>query len=132
MTKKEKIKLLMNFLGAEQQTRDDFYNKVNQMELPGSEEDQKEMRKAILERFESHFQKYVEQQVALHDKHLSEQAVDASIAFYTSPEGEEIASASVKINNEGEQLALKFTQLVYKDIVDIVEPDNDEDYDSSE
>jgi hypothetical protein len=118
----------MDFMGAGQQIRDDYHQKLNKMELPGSEEDQKEMRKALLEKFEEHFKEYEKQQLDLHDRHLSEAVVDASIAFYVSPEGEELLKVSKMINEECEELSFRLTQAVHEDMAEIIEPYIDEDY----
>ena len=115
----------MHFIGAGQLTRDAYHLTINEMELPGSEEDQKNIRTAFLDKFEERFKEYMEKHLDSHDRHLSEEAVDASIAFYASPVGEEMINASKIINELGEKLGLELAKAVFKDMANILEPYGD-------
>ncbi len=121
MTKREKIKLLMQFTNVGSRTESSFKEKIDVMPLEGSDEDIAIMRKSIMDKFKIHHKAYTESQIDVYDKHLSDEAVDTSIAFYTSPEGEVVISKMPFISKEIEQLGFILSKSILNDIVEIVD-----------
>ncbi|WP_394999050.1 DUF2059 domain-containing protein [Acinetobacter sp.] len=99
----------------------DFKEVVDSMIVQASEEDLATMREAIMQRFNAHHKKYIEEQISIYDKHLDEDVLDASIAFYTSKEGEQVLAKISVISEEVDKLSFQLKKVVTNDMMNIAD-----------
>ena len=119
MDKLEKIKLLVKFSGAESTTLQSFRAKVEGMGFLD------EATKAkVISNFEKGYAKYSSKQVEVYAKWLSEAAVDAAIAFYQSPEGQEVRNNLPHITQELVVLSTELMSGIFNDIIPVGDEDD--------
>jgi hypothetical protein len=121
MIKKEKIKLLIQYLDAGSNMEKDFKGVVDMMNVDVSPEDLATMREAIMQRFHVHHAKYIDEQADVYDKYLDDEVLDASIAFYTSKAGEQVIAKIPLISAEVDQLNCKLKKVVIQDMMNIAD-----------
>ena len=132
MTKREKVQLLIQYTNVQSQIEADFKKKVNMLELPHPPEQAEVIRQAILARFYSRFAAFLESQIDSYDKFLSDPAVDASIAFYTSDVGEEIIRQMPKIYEEIDKYRFTMSKAMFQDMMNILDEYHDDKYEDSD
>ncbi len=97
MTKREKIKILLKATQDANEIETGFKELIESLPddlLPGL----KEIKAKFIDRFDGIYAAALEDQIDLYDKLISEQAIDASVAFYASPEGQELIKAMPAVN----------------------------------
>lgn len=97
MTKREKIKILLKATQDAHEIETGFKELIDSLPddlLPGLHE----IKKKFVARFDEIYASAIEAQIDLYDKLISEPAIDASVAFYASPEGQELIKAIPAVN----------------------------------
>ena len=113
--------MLIHYLNVGNELEKDFKAIVDSMIVQASDEDLATMRQAIMQRFDVQHKKYIEEQIDIYDKHLSEDVLDASIAFYTSKEGEQVLAKIGVISEEVDKLSFQFKNAVTNDMMNIAD-----------
>lgn len=75
------------------------------------------VKRKFIKRFDEITTDTLNKQIELYDKLLSEDAIDASIHFYSTKEGQEIVAALPKINEGLSKLTFEFTNTLAKEFI---------------
>ncbi len=116
MTKREKIILLLKSTSINREAESSFKNLIRKLPIEKLPKLRK-LQEKFLSRFEQLTNNTFESQVELYDRLLSEDAIDASNAFYSSIEGQEIISKLPQLNEELGKLSLDFTAKLAKEFI---------------
>ena len=115
MTKRDKINLLLkstNVGGSAQQMFQQIVGKFPDENDPML----MAFKEKIVEKFTAIQDEYVAQQIAIYEKWLTEEAIDASIAFYSSPGGQSVVNSMPHINAALLSLGMKVSEDILKEL----------------
>ncbi len=116
MEKREKIKLLLQLTNMGRNVELGFRSLIEGMRddtLP----ELKEIKEKFLTRFDAIFAEVIPKQVELFDSLLSEAAIDASIAFYSSPAGQEVVKTLPQINEGLSDLSMDLSASMAQELI---------------
>ena len=116
MTKRDKIKLLLQTINMTKGPESGFRSLVSS--LPDDKIPRlAKIKHKYLKRFDEMAESTYEKRIDLYDRLLSEAAIDASILFYSSLEGQEIVSKLEALNDGFLELAKELTFTFAKDFL---------------
>jgi hypothetical protein len=116
MTKLEKIKLIIESAQGGFNIEESFINLITTLpdnEIPVL----KKLKERYLNNLDELFKESREALVAMYDKFLSEEAIDAAIAFFATPEGAQFLAAMPKINDALTEHSSKYTMLLTQKVL---------------
>lgn len=116
MTKKEKIKLLIVTTKSSAAIEEGFRALIDAMPnvIPGLEK----VKKEFADKFDKLWEVGVEDMVTLYDQLISEEAIDAAVAFYSSAGGQELLAAAPKIDKGLMELGRRRTATLSKELIE--------------
>lgn len=116
MTKRDKIKLLLKMNNRDSNLSEDiFSNILNSLGEDINDPEFDEFKEYMIKKYAEIHEKYLEEQIDAYDKHLSELAIDASIEFYTTASGIEIADKMPMIGKELARAGIKVSMEIAKE-----------------
>lgn len=115
--------MLLAFTNMGNTAQEKFRQQVEQIQG----EDSDEVKAEILEKFEEVYEKHTASIANIYEKYLTEETVDASIAFYTSLAGEETIKALPAINEAVMNLSITFSNAIVGILMSSYRPDNEFD-----
>ena len=127
MDKADKIKLLIEFTSVSTDLQSAFKTKVDELPIYGEEEDILKLKDKVLDKINKKYEQFTEKQVSVYDKLLSEEALDASIEFYTSETGQEILAAMPKINEALTKLGMELSKQIMSELSDLIDSKDEDD-----
>jgi hypothetical protein len=127
MDKADKIKLLIEFTSVSTDLQSAFRTKVDELPIYGEEEDILRLKDRVLDKINKKYEQFTEKQVSVYDKLLSEEALDASIEFYTSETGQEILAAMPKINEALTKLGIELSKQIMSELSDLIDSKDEDD-----
>jgi hypothetical protein len=127
MDKADKIKLLIEFTSISTDLQSAFRTKVDELPIYGEEEDILRLKDRVLDKINKKYEQFTEKQVSVYDKLLSEEALDASIEFYTSETGQEILAAMPKIYEALTKLGIELSKQIMSELSDLIDSKDEDD-----
>jgi len=122
MTKIEKIKLLLLLTNVSNQTEELFRKKVESTPIDDlDDEEAQELKDKVLSDFTVNYESFMDEQAAVYDELMSEEAVEASIKFYTSSTGAEIIRIMPEINTRVANLSAKLAKKTMQSFMELID-----------
>lgn len=116
MNKRDKIKLMLQSTNMMRSSANGFKDLVNS--LPDDKNPKLgPIKRKFLRRFDEVAQTTTEKQIDLYDRLLSEDAIDATIHFYSTREGQEIVKNLPKINEGLSKISFDFVSQLAKEFI---------------
>lgn len=127
MNKTDKIKLLIEFTSISTDLQNSFKSKVDELNIYGEDEDVERLKQTFLTKINEKYDQFIGKQVGVYDKLLSEEALDASIEFYTSEAGQEVLAAMPKINQALTVLGVQLGKEIMEELSNLIDSQDEQD-----
>lgn len=124
--------MLLTYTSVAGSVTEDFRKHVHAMVIYGDPAVAAAKKAMILDNFAAKLDKFIDAQVEIYDRLLSEDALDAAIAFYTSEAGAEIVAQMPKINDEVATLTENLSKATMADLLTLTSDDEPFDLDEDD
>jgi hypothetical protein len=116
MDKRDKVGLLISFINPAEEVTKVMKRKIDLFR--STDEGFEEAKAEVLANIKERYDEYIERQIDVYSEMLSDESIDASIAFYTSPQGQEIVSKLPKVNDR----LSEFTSILAMQVMQAMTP----------